>query len=138
VCFIVYRRNTMKQRDLQRNMDERLAASQEGALSSEGVSFSSALASLAKALGHPARVEIIRLLLQEGSCMCGDIVRRLPLAQSTVSQHLRHLREARLVHYRRQGSRLCYYVNTDVLERLQELLRVLGDDPTGAAGSAEG
>ena len=138
MCFIVYRKNTMKQWDLRRDTDEISAASRDGMLSAEGVSFSSALASLAKALGHPARVEIIRLLLQEGSCMCGDIVRRLPLAQSTVSQHLRHLREAGLVHYRRQGTRLCYYVNTDVLERLQELLRVLGDDPTGASGSAEG
>lgn len=128
----------MNYSNLWRDTDEESATSPEEALAAEGLSFSAALASLAKALAHPARVEIIRLLLQEGNCMCGDIVRRLPLAQSTVSQHLRHLREAGLVHYKRQGCRVCYYVNTRVLERLQELLRVLGDNPIGAAGSAEG
>lgn len=84
-----------------------------------------ALASLAKALGHPARVEIVRLLLREGACACGEIVRRLPLAQSTVSQHLRHLRTAGLVKSTREGRRVCYRVNTGALERLGELVRVL-------------
>ena len=52
------------------------------------------LATLAKALGHPARVQIVRFLLSQDSCMCGDIVEHLPLAQSTVSQHLKMLKES--------------------------------------------
>lgn len=66
------------------------------------------LAGLAKALGHPARVQILRLLTRKNSYVCGDIVDELPLAQSTVSQHLQVLKEVGLVQGTIDGPRVCY------------------------------
>ncbi|WP_068421291.1 ArsR/SmtB family transcription factor [Planctomyces sp. SH-PL62] len=80
------------------------------------------LATLAKALGHPARVQIVRFLLLQDSCMCGDIVEHLPLAQSTVSQHLKLLKESGLVRGTIDGPRVCYCVEPKVLERLKNLI----------------
>ena len=80
------------------------------------------LATLAKALGHPARVQIVRFLLAKDSCMCGDIVEHLPLAQSTVSQHLKMLKESGLIRGTIDGPRVCYCVEPKVLERLKELV----------------
>ncbi|MEM9194190.1 MAG: metalloregulator ArsR/SmtB family transcription factor [Myxococcota bacterium] len=68
------------------------------------------LARLAKALGHPARVAILRYLLGRDSCVCGEIVDQLPLAQSTVSQHLKQLKDAGLVRGDVDGPRVCYCV----------------------------
>ncbi|MEX1025052.1 MAG: metalloregulator ArsR/SmtB family transcription factor [Planctomycetota bacterium] len=68
------------------------------------------LARLAKALGHPARVAILRLLLRRDTCVCGEIVDELPLAQSTVSQHLKQLKEAGLIRGEVEGPRVCYCV----------------------------
>jgi len=76
---------------------------------------------LAKALGHPARVAIMRLLLQQGSCVCGRIVDDLPLAQATVSQHLKVLKDAGLVKGEVEGPRVCYCANPAALERMLEL-----------------
>ena len=69
------------------------------------------LAALAKALGHPARVRILRLLLRRDACVCGEIVAELPLAQATVSQHLKVLRESGLVQGEVDGPRVCYCVD---------------------------
>lgn len=69
------------------------------------------LAALAKALGHPARVRILRLLAERDCCMTGDLVGLLPLAQSTISEHLRILREAGLVRGEIDGPRTSYCVN---------------------------
>ncbi len=66
------------------------------------------LATLAKALGHPARVAIVRLLAQRRACVCGELVLELPLSQSTVSQHLKELKVAGLVHGEVDGPRVCY------------------------------
>lgn len=66
------------------------------------------LALVAKALGHPVRVQILRLLLEREQCVCGEIVDAFPLAQSTVSQHLRVLREAGLIYGETDGPRICY------------------------------
>jgi ArsR family transcriptional regulator len=71
------------------------------------------IASYAKALSHPARVAILRLLLQRNSCICGDIVSELPLSQSTVSQHLKELKSAGLIQGDIEGSRICYCINPD-------------------------
>jgi DNA-binding transcriptional ArsR family regulator len=84
------------------------------------------LARLAKALGHPARVQIMRFLITQESCMCGDIVEHLPLAQSTVSQHLKLLKEAGLIRGSIDGSRICYCVEPKTLKRLKELVGALG------------
>ena len=80
------------------------------------------LARLAKALGHPIRVQIIRLLLQHGICVCGEICRRLPLAQSTVSQHLKVLREAGLIEGKPTGPSVCYQANEGGLSQLKDLI----------------
>jgi ArsR family transcriptional regulator, arsenate/arsenite/antimonite-responsive transcriptional repressor len=83
------------------------------------------LARLAKAIGHPARAAIVRFLLAGGECICGDIVDRMPLAQATVSQHLKVLREAGWITGEVDGPRVCYYANPDTLERFLALARAL-------------
>lgn len=83
------------------------------------------LARLAKALGHPARVAILRFLIDCGQCMCGQIVNVLPLAQATVSQHLKVLKDAGLVQGEVDGPRVCYCVDPAAVKRLEELLRGL-------------
>ena len=85
------------------------------------------LAALAKALGHPARVQIVRFLIAqgEGQCICGDICEEIPLAQSTVSQHLKMLKEAGLIRGEVDGPRICYSINRSNLERLAELIAAL-------------
>ena len=66
------------------------------------------IAQLAKAIGHPARVAIIAHLLKVNSCICNDIVDQLPLAQSTVSQHLKELKKAGLIKGTIEGNAICY------------------------------
>ncbi len=80
------------------------------------------LADLAKALGHPARVQILRLLMEKNTCVAGDIFQKLPLAQSTVSQHLKVLRAAGLIIGCEDGPRVCYCVDSEVLARFKELV----------------
>ena len=83
------------------------------------------LARLAKALGHPARVAIVRLLLERGECLCGGIVDRLPLAQATVSQHLKVLKEAGWVQGEIDGPRVCYCAVPEAGRRFIELVESL-------------
>lgn len=85
------------------------------------------IAKFAKALSHPARVAIIKLLLQKQSCICGDIVEDLPIAQSTVSQHLKELKESGLIKGNIDGASICYCVDTEVLHKANDILsNVLG------------
>jgi ArsR family transcriptional regulator len=83
------------------------------------------IAGLAKALGHPARVRILRLLLTKDACCCGEIVDELPLAQATVSQHLKVLKEAGLVVGEIEGPRVSYCVSRERLALLHDELGVL-------------
>jgi ArsR family transcriptional regulator len=76
------------------------------------------LAQLAKALGHPARIAILRTLA-ERACICGEIVEVLPLAQSTVSQHLKVLKEAGWITGAIDGPRTCYALNRSAVEELR-------------------
>jgi ArsR family transcriptional regulator, arsenate/arsenite/antimonite-responsive transcriptional repressor len=87
--------------------------------------FDREMATLARALGHPARVAILRLLLDAGECICGDIVVELPLAQATVSQHLKVLKEAGLVRGEIDGPRVCYCADPDGVKRLKNLVATL-------------
>lgn len=80
------------------------------------------LAALAWAVAHPARVRILRILLARKACVCGELVEAMPLAQSTVSQHLKILKEAGLVQGEVEGPKVCYCVNPDGLARLKELV----------------
>lgn len=81
------------------------------------------LARYAKALGHPARIAILRLLLQKEACICGDLVDELPLSQSTVSQHLKELKEAGLIRGEIEGPRVCYCIDVKEWNRAQELMQ---------------
>jgi len=78
-----------------------------------------AIATLAKALGHPARVAIVEYLLQVDSCICGDIVNELPLAQPTVSQHLKELKNAGIIKGSIEGTAICYCINEKAIEKIQ-------------------
>lgn len=88
----------------------------------EGDEADEDLATLTKALGHSARVQILRLLLRRGTCVCGEIVEELPLAQSTVSQHLKVLKEAGLIRGDVDGPRICYCIEPRTLRRLKVLI----------------
>jgi ArsR family transcriptional regulator len=88
----------------------------------EGPEADQELAALAKALGHPARVQIMRLLVRREACICGDIVDEIPLAQSTVSQHLKVLKGVGLIRGDIDGPRVCYCVEPRVLRRLKALV----------------
>lgn len=79
-------------------------------------------ARICRALGHPARVKIIRHLLSVDSCICGRIVEILPLAQSTVSQHLKILKESGLVEGIVDGNRSCYCVNRELFAAFQKTI----------------
>ena len=83
------------------------------------------LASLCKAMAHPARVAILRHLIQADKCICGEIVNILPLAQSTVSQHLKQLKEAGLIRGEIEGPRICYCADKDRLAELKKLISTL-------------
>lgn len=85
-------------------------------------------AELAKALGHPARVAILRILAGQNTCFCGDITEQIPLAQSTVSQHLKALKKAGLITGEIDGVRTCYCLNPDGIQELKTLLSELSDE----------
>lgn len=80
---------------------------------------------ICKALSHPARIKIIKHLKSIDQCICGRIVDMLPLAQSTVSQHLKCLKEAGLIKGAVEGQRICYCLNNDVLERFKKMVNWL-------------
>lgn len=88
----------------------------------EGKEADEELATLAKAIGHPARVQILRILVRKAACICGDIVDELPLAQSTVSQHLKVLKDAGLIRGEVDGPRVCYCIEPRALRRLKVLV----------------
>lgn len=77
------------------------------------------IALLAKAMGHPARIAILEFLLEAKSCICGDIVNELPLAQPTVSQHLKELKNAGLIKGNIEGNAICYCINEEGFEKIK-------------------
>ena len=83
------------------------------------------LARLAKAIAHPARVAIVRLLVRHEGCIAGDIVDQIPLSQSTVSQHLKQLKEAGLIRGEVDGPRVCYCVDPGAVALLKALVEAL-------------
>lgn len=88
----------------------------------EGREADEELATFGKAIGHPARVQILRILVRKTACVCGDIVDEIPLAQSTVSQHLKVLKEAGLIRGDVDGPRICYCIELRALRRLRALV----------------
>ena len=85
------------------------------------------LAKYAKALGHPARVAILKLLANRQTCICGDIVDELPLSQSTVSQHLKELKEAGLIKGEIEGAKVCYCIDEKEWKEAQSWINQLFD-----------
>ena len=85
------------------------------------------IATLAKALGHPARVAIIDYLLKMDACICGDIVNELPLAQPTVSQHLKELKNAGLIKGSVEGNAICYCIDENGFEKFKSFFKNIND-----------
>lgn len=83
------------------------------------------LADIAKAMSHPARIAILKLLAQKNECICGEIVAVLPLAQSTVSQHLKELLNAGLIEGTVDGPRSCYCINWKIFEKFNKEMNLL-------------
>lgn len=79
-------------------------------------------ADFAKALGHPARIAILEILAKRDTCICGDITEQLPLAQSTVSQHLKALKSAGIIKGEIDGIRTCYCLDEKTISDLQEIM----------------
>ncbi len=89
-------------------------------------------AELMKALSHPARIAIIELLAKQETCICGDITDELPLAQSTVSQHLKALKTAGIIKGEIDGVRVCYCLNEEGIQEMNELFTPLVKNITTA------
>ncbi len=89
---------------------------------SKSASFSATqneMATLFKALSHPARIAIVEYLLAVDSCICGDIVNDLPLAQPTISQHLKELKNANIIQGTIEGTAICYCLNPDTITHIE-------------------
>jgi DNA-binding transcriptional ArsR family regulator len=84
-------------------------------------------AELYKALGHPARVAIIEFIINQDSCVCGDIVDELPLSQSTISQHLAALKNVGIIKGDIEGVKTCYCIDEEVWSELDNINRLLID-----------
>jgi ArsR family transcriptional regulator len=80
------------------------------------------LADLARALGHPARIAILQFLAEQNTCICGDIVDKIPLSQATVSQHLAELKRSGLITGEIEGPRICYCINQKAWNEAKQLL----------------
>lgn len=91
------------------------------------------IAKYAKALGHPARVAILQVLIKKQACICGDIVDELPLSQSTVSQHLKELKEAGLIKGDIDGVKICYCIDEKEWETAKNYLNTLFESYTNKA-----
>ena len=81
------------------------------------------MAIIAKALGHPARIAILEHLLKVNECICGDLVAELPLAQPTVSQHLKEMKNAKIIKGNIEGNSVCYCIDEATIEKLHQYLK---------------
>ncbi|MEX0609614.1 MAG: metalloregulator ArsR/SmtB family transcription factor [Balneolaceae bacterium] len=86
------------------------------------------LAKFAKALAHPARIAILEILAQKDTCICGDITEEIPLAQSTVSQHLKALKSAGIIKGEIDGVRTCYCIDEEHLAEMKSAIGILFND----------
>lgn len=80
------------------------------------------LADIAKAISHPARIKILQILAEMDVCMCGEIVELLPLAQATVSQHLKELKRVGLIKGEIEGPKTCYCIDTKAVQKASNML----------------
>jgi len=89
------------------------------------------LANFAKALGHPARIAIVQEILKQESCICNDLVEKLPLSQATISQHLKALKNSGLIKGNIESPRICYCINDEVWQRAKNVVCGLMNAFTG-------
>lgn len=80
------------------------------------------IANMAKVLGHPARISILQHLFQSDTCICGDLVDKIGLAQPTISQHLKELKNAGLIKGNVEGTSVCYCIHKENWQAMKELL----------------
>jgi DNA-binding transcriptional ArsR family regulator len=85
------------------------------------------IALIAKALGHPARIAIIEYIVKVNACICNDIVNELPLAQPTISQHLKELKNAGLIKGSIEGNTICYCIDEATISRLQNYFNTISN-----------
>ncbi len=78
------------------------------------------IAAIANALSHPARIAILKFLAQKNDCICGEIVSELPLAQSTISQHLKELKKVGLIKGEIEGVKTCYCIDWNYIEKVKK------------------
>ena len=93
------------------------------------------LASYAKAMGHPARVAILQHLFQVRGCVCGDLVNEIGLAQATISQHLKELKNLGLIKGTVEGTSMCYCIDSENWVRMKEVMyEFLNQDVSASDG----
>jgi len=83
------------------------------------------MAEILKALGHPARLEIVKFLMTSSSCICGDIVEVLPLAQSTVSKHLSELKKVGIIKGTVTENNICYCLDEKIIQKIQKFVNLV-------------
>ncbi|MSP85219.1 MAG: transcriptional regulator [Flavobacteriaceae bacterium] len=83
------------------------------------------MAEILKALGNPARLEIVKILMKSPNCICGNIVELLPLAQSTVSRHLSYLKKAGIIKGAISGNSICYCLDENTIKKLQNFISII-------------
>ncbi|MFI0491935.1 ArsR/SmtB family transcription factor [Flavobacterium sp.] len=83
------------------------------------------MSEILKALGNPARLEIVKILMKSSTCICGEIVEILPLAQSTVSKHLSELKKVGIIKGTVTGNNICYCLNENTIQKIQNLINTI-------------
>ena len=92
-------------------------------------------AALFKALGHPARLKIVNYLLRVNSCICGDIVSEVKLAQPTITRHLKVLKEANIIEGSIEGNQVCYCINSESFRVLKEIITIMVEEVSDIDGT---
>lgn len=123
--YLFYRNSTMNRRVTPSELCCPPAKADVDLRPVEGADADEELARLAKAIAHPVRIQILRRLSREQACVCGDLVGKLPLAQSTVSQHLKVLKDAGMIRGEVDGARICYCLEPAALRRVKALVGAL-------------
>lgn len=90
------------------------------------------MAEILKAFGHPARLEIVKFLINSPTCICGDIVELLPLSQSTISKHLSELKKAGIIKGTVSGNSICYCLDEITIKKLQGFITILQTNNTSS------
>lgn len=88
------------------------------------------IASIAKVLGHPARISILQNILKKNTCICGDLVEEIGLAQATISQHLKELKRIGIIHGNIQGTKVCYCINPKKWKEIHTLFNKMFSSST--------